>query len=337
MPRMVRVALDAMGGESAPRVPVRAAREAVAQDQDLRVLLVGRRDDLEEILEEDDATRRRLEIVSASQTVAMDESPVRAVRRKPDSSIVVGLRLQREEEADAFVSAGSTGAIMAASHLVLGPLPGVDRPAVAAVFPTASSPVLVLDVGATVGARPGHLHQFAHLGAIYFRDLMGAEDPRVGLLNVGEEAEKGGDVVQETHRLLAADPGLRFVGNVEGDRIIEGDCDVLVSDGFAGNVLLKFYESVAGLIAELAGEDSAPRRQPGMKRILEVLDYTKHGGAPLLGVDGVSVVCHGASPSRAVRNALGLAARCVRSGMVRDLARDLNELAIRTVGEQGGT
>lgn len=326
---MVRVALDAMGGEDAPRVPVRAAREALEQDEELEVLLVGRRKTLVAALGEE-ASSRRLGIVDASETVAMDEPPVQAVRRKRDSSIVVGLRLQREDRADAFVSAGSTGAIMAASHLVLGSLAGVDRPAVAAIFPTASTPVLVLDVGANVGARPRHLHQFAHLGAIYFRDLMGAEDPRVGLLNVGEEEEKGDEVVQEAHRLLADDPGLRFVGNVEGDRIIAGDCDVLVCDGFAGNVLLKFYEAVAGLVVEIAGDGHGTGTPPGLERVLEVLDYTRHGGAPLLGVDGVSVICHGASPSRAVRNALGVAARCVRSGMVDDLARDLSDLAART-------
>ena len=147
---------------------------------------------------------------------------------------------------------------------------------------------------------------------------------------MGEEEEKGDEVVQEAHRLLAADEGLRFVGNVEGDRIIAGDCDVLVCDGFAGNVLLKFYESVAGLVVDLARDEASGGTPPGMERVLEVLDYTRHGGAPLLGVDGVSVICHGASPPRAVRNALGVATRCVRSGMVDDLARDLNDLAART-------
>ena len=327
---MVRVALDAMGGEDAPRVPVRAALDALDRDDDLEILLVGRPAAVREALGERASARRGLEVVAASEVVAMDEPPVQAVRRKRDSSIAVGLRLQRTGEADAFVSAGSTGAVMAASHLVLGPLPGVDRPAVAALFPTAAGQVLVLDVGAHVGARPRHLRQFAHLGAIYFRDLMGEGAPRVGLLNVGEEAEKGDEVVQEAHRLLAADADLRFVGNVEGDGIVAGACDVLVCDGFVGNVLLKFYESVAELVVELAGE--GPRGEPsaGLERVLEVLDYTRHGGAPLLGVEGVSVICHGASPPRAVRNALGVAARCVRSGMVEDLARDLNRLAGRT-------
>lgn len=340
---MVRVALDAMGGEDAPRVPVRAALEALEADDELEVLLVGRPDEVRATLRAVEPSGRRPELVDASERVTMDEPPVRAVRSKPDSSIVVGLGLQRSGEADAFVSAGSTGAVMAASHLVLGPLPGVDRPAVAAVFPTAAAPVLVLDVGANVGSRSRHLHQFAHLGSIYLRDLHGTDEPRVGLLNVGEEEEKGDEVVQAAHRLLSADPGIRFVGNVEGDRIIEGACDVLVCDGFAGNVLLKFYESVAGLVAKLAGEEAgpaaagdaagdgpAPAGASGLARVLDVLDYTRYGGAPLLGVDGVSVLCHGASPPRAVRNAVGVAAGCVRAGMVEDLARDLNELAART-------
>jgi len=329
----VRIALDAMGGDDAPEVPVRAALSALTDGpEDLSILLVGDPDRLEPAVRDAGQPPERLRIVPAPQTIAMNEPPVQAVRRKPESSIVVGLRLQREGEADAFVSAGSTGAVLAASLFVLGRLPGVDRPTVGALFPTADRPVLVLDAGANVGCRPAHLHQFAHLGNIYVRDLWGVEVPRVGLLNVGEEEEKGDDLAVATHELLREDPELRFVGNVEGHRIIEGRCDVLVCDGFLGNVLLKFYESMAGFIVGLLRREQAQAggrsREPGP--VERMLDYTEYGGAPLLGVDGVVVLCHGSSPPRAIRNALSVAVDSVRADMVSDLGRDLEALSNRT-------
>ncbi len=322
-----------MGGDDAPEVPVRAALSALTDGpEDLSILLVGDPDRLEPAVRDAGQPPERLRIVPAPQTIAMNEPPVQAVRRKPESSIVVGLRLQREGEADAFVSAGSTGAVLAASLFVLGRLPGVDRPTVGALFPTADRPVLVLDAGANVGCRPAHLHQFAHLGNIYVRDLWGVEVPRVGLLNVGEEEEKGDDLAVATHELLREDPELRFVGNVEGHRIIEGRCDVLVCDGFLGNVLLKFYESMAGFIVGLLRREQAQAggrsREPGP--VERMLDYTEYGGAPLLGVDGVVVLCHGSSPPRAIRNALSVAVDSVRADMVSDLGRDLEALSNRT-------
>lgn len=327
---MIRVAIDAMGGDDAPGVPVRAAREALGEgDEELEILLVGDPDVLREETEAAGGRPDRLTVVPARETVGDDEPPARAVRRKTDSSISVGLRLQRDGEADAFISAGPTGAVMAASVLVLGSLPGVDRPAVGAVVPTARAPTLILDVGANVSSQPGHLHHFAHLGAIYAREVLEMEEPRVGLLNVGEEEEKGDEVAVAAHRLLGSDPELRFVGNVEGHRIIQGACDVLVCDGFAGNVLLKFYESIAGYVVSLLEEASGGRLPPEHRRIREVFDYVEYGGAPLLGVDGVAIVCHGASPPRAVRNAIGVATRSVRSGIVDKLERDLDTLAPR--------
>lgn len=329
---MTRIALDAMGGDGAPDVPLEAALGALEEGgAELEILLVGDPDRLEEALPAAPSRPPGLRIVPASGTIAMSEPPVRAVRAKPDSSIPVGLRLQRDGEAEAFVSAGSTGAVMAASVLTLGLLPGVDRPAVGAILPTAGRPVLAIDVGANVGCRPHHLHQFAHLGSIYLRDLdPDRGEPRVGLLNVGEEPEKGDDVLVETHGLLSSDPDLRFIGNVEGHRVIEGACDVLVCDGFVGNVLLKFYESIAGFVVELVDRALSGRRDPGLERVLRLLDYTEYGGAPLLGVNGVVVISHGSSPPRALRNALGVARRTVRTGMLRDLARDVKALSGRT-------
>lgn len=328
---MVRIALDAMGGDGAPTAPVEAAVDALENsDGELEVLLVGDPAAVEGALARTGRRPDALRLVPATETVTMHEPPVRAIRRKPDSSIRIGLELQRRGEADAFVSAGSTGAVMAAAMLTLGPLPGVDRPAVGAILPTAERPLLAIDVGANVGCRPRHLHQFAHLGAIYLRDLGEHDAPRIGLLNVGEEPEKGDDVLVEVHRRLRADPDLHFVGNVEGHRVIEGVCDVLVCDGFVGNVLLKFYESIAGFVVELVDRALDGRRDPGLERVLRLLDYTEHGGAPLLGVDGVVVICHGSSPPRALRNAIRVARRSVDSGMVSDLARDVKALSDRT-------
>jgi glycerol-3-phosphate acyltransferase PlsX len=246
------------------------------------------------------------------------------MRRKPKSSIVVGLKLVRDGEADAFVSAGSTGAVMATSLFTLRPLPGVDRPAIGTLLPTSASPCLMLDAGANVDCKPVHLVQFAHLGNIYAQDLMGVERPRVGLLNIGEEPKKGDELTVEAYRLLEAERGLNFVGNVEGRDIIQGACDIVVCDGFVGNVLLKFYESVAELIIGFLRKELRHKdEQLDLEELFRVLDYAEYGGAPLLGVGGVSIICHGESSPRAIRNALRVAARAVRSNMVTHIAREL--------------
>jgi glycerol-3-phosphate acyltransferase PlsX len=258
-----------------------------------------------------------VEIVHAAERIEMGESPTQAIRRKPGSSIVVGLNLLKQGEVAAFISAGSTGAVMAGSLMLLRPLPGVDRPAIGTVLPTRHGHVLLLDAGANVDTRPQHLVQFAHLGTIYARDLMGIDAPRVGLLNIGEEPEKGDERALEAHRLLAAARSLHFVGNVEGRDIIEDRCDVVVCDGFVGNVLLKFYESVAAWIVGLFRKEIEAAQAPlDLSRIMQVMDYTEYGGAPLLGVNGVTIICHGGSPPRAVRNAIRVAVQAVESHMV---------------------
>lgn len=330
---MVRVAVDVMGGDDAPRVPIQGALNAARSTSadELQIQLVGSPAEIRSALADlaPDAGDR-LQIVEASQRIHPDEPPAMAVRRKKESSIVVGLELQRRGESDAFVSAGSTGAVMAASLLRLEPLPGVERPAIGAVFPTTASPTLVLDVGANVECRPEHLHRFAHLGTIYARDLLDRATPRVGLLNIGEEAEKGDEVVIAAHRLLEDDSELHFVGNLEGNQIIRGSCDVLVCDGFVGNALLKFFESVAGFVVDWLhrrGEMDVAERALG--ELLAVLDYAEYGGAPLLGVNGVSIVCHGGSSVRAFENAVRFAARSVRSDMVRHMTREMERWARR--------
>ncbi|MFO7892653.1 MAG: phosphate acyltransferase PlsX [Longimicrobiales bacterium] len=314
----MRIAVDAMGTDRHPAVEVEGVVAALEELPDsFQVVLVGDesriRAELKQLGRVEDG---RLSIVHASQRIDSTEAPAAAVRRKPDSSIVVGINLQREGEADAFVSAGSTGAVMAASLLMLRPLPGIDRPAIAAMVPTSRGPMVIVDSGANVDSKPDNLVQFAGLGAVYARDVLGREAPRVGLLNIGEEPEKGNELAVEVHRRLTASD-LNFVGNVEGREIIEGACDVLVTDGFVGNVLLKFYESVAGFVLGLLRRDPVEGGQSSPRdRVERILDYAEYGGAPLLGVNGISIICHGDSPPRAITNALKAAETASNAHMV---------------------
>ncbi|MDH3733062.1 MAG: phosphate acyltransferase PlsX [Gemmatimonadota bacterium] len=321
---MIRVALDVMGGDLAPHAPIEGALAALqAWPEELSVGLVGPPGILEPIIAE--AATPGMSIIPAEEAIGPDESPALAVRRKPDSTIVRGLEAVRNGEADALISAGSTGAVMAGAVLTLGVLPGVSRPPVGAMFPTSSGHMLVVDVGAHVNTRPHQLHQNARLGAIYLRDSHGVRSPRVGLLNVGREEEKGDEVTVAAYRLLEEDTEIDFVGNVEGHRIIAGDCDVLVCSGFVGNALLKFYESMAGFLIGIL-RNSGIEQESEIDRVLKFLDYTEYGGAPLLGVDGVAIICHGASPARAIKNATRAAVDSVRSGLVPNMRRALEEM-----------
>ncbi len=324
---MIRIALDAMGGDFAPAVPVTGAIEALRElPASCQIQLVGREADVRaELAKHDDVPPDRVIVVDAEEVVEMSEKPLAAIRGKRRSSIRVGLELQKAEESDAFISAGNTGAVMAASTLLLGLHPGVDRPAIAALFPTADKPTLVLDAGANVDCSPRELRGFAHIGSVYARDVLGRRDPCVGLLNIGEEVEKGNEAVRGTYELLAADGGIRFVGNVEGRDILSGACDVTVCDGFVGNVLLKFYETVAHLFRGLLEREmeQSVLQGAGMRRIFKVLDYSEYGGAPLLGVRGVSIICHGQSPSRAIKNAIGVALQAVESQLNQHIAAEM--------------
>lgn len=320
----MRIALDAMGTDQAPAGEVAGAVAAALADPELHVVLVGDESVVRRELDNHEANPR-VSVVHAPDRITTDDSPASALRRKPESSIAVGLGLHRSGEADAFVSAGSTGAVMAASLFILRRLEGVDRPTVATIIPTAKGPTLMLDAGANIECKAYHLVQFAQLGTIYMQDLSGISTPRVGLLNVGAEATKGTEMVQEAHRLLDQSH-LNFVGNVEGRDIIHNACDVLVCDGFPGNILLKFYESVAGFLVDNLRE-RLNRHGLGSSEIddvFRVLDHQEYGGAPLLGVNGVTIICHGESSPRAIQNALGVAARAVRTGIVEHMARELD-------------
>ena len=327
---MIRIALDAMGGDNAPRVEVEGAAQALQElPPEFRVQLVGRRADIEAALAKTPGVdRSRIDIVDAPEVVGMGEKPLAAVRAKPRSSIAVGLELQKKDQSDAFISAGNTGAVMAASTLLLRLHPGVQRAAIGTLLPTATKPILLLDAGANVDCDARELVGFAHLGAVYARDVLGRATPTVGLLNVGEEDEKGNAVTKEAHQLLKQTPGVKYVGNVEGREIPAGEArgqplDVVACDGFVGNVVLKFYESAARVFVSLMKRE-VPEvlKLPGMANVLKVLDYATYGGAPLLGVRGVVIICHGSSPAKAIKNAIRVAVQAVRSHLSDDIAAE---------------
>ena len=340
---MMRVALDAMGGDHAPREAVAGAAEAV-RDLDVEVILVGPAERLKDELRHVPAPERgaeALRIVDAPEVIGMAEAPAMALRRKRRSSIAVALDLVRRGEADAMVSAGNTGAVMAAALLTLRPIEGIDRPAIAAVLPTRRERgrVIMLDAGANVDCRPKHLLQFGVMGSVYAARVLGVESPRVGLLSNGEEDTKGNELVIRAAELLRRS-GLRFIGNVEGRGVFAGDADVVVCDGFVGNVVLKFGEGLALGIFSLLREElsrgfwvrlGVALARPRLRALALRLDHTEYGGAPLLGVDGICIVSHGSSKARAVRNAIGLAAESVRARMVEAIRADvarLTELAL---------
>jgi glycerol-3-phosphate acyltransferase PlsX len=330
---VIRIALDAMGGDHAPQAEVDGAAQALRDlAPEFRVQLVGRTADVEAALAQAGGggavDRSRIDIVDAPEVVGMGEKPLAAIRGKPRSSIAVGLSLQKEGASDAFISAGNTGAVMAASTLLLRLHPGVQRAAIGALFPTAGQPVLVLDAGANVDCDARELVGFAHLGAVYARDVLGEAHPAVGLLNIGEEDEKGNAVVKEAHQLLKQTPGIRYIGNVEGRDIPAGECrgqalHVVACDGFVGNVVLKFYESAARVFVSLMKREVPDVLQrPEMGNVLKVLDYATYGGAPLLGVQGVVIIGHGSSPARAIRNAIRVAVQAVKSHLSDDIAAE---------------
>ena len=327
----MRISLDAMGSDGAPGPEVAGALAAIGEDRDLEILLVGDEAAIVSSLADhpSNSVGDRLQVVHTPERIRSSDSPIASLRQKPDSSIAIGVRQAGEGESDAFVSAGSTGAVMAASLLGFRPLEGVERPALAAPFPTRKGRTLVLDVGANIQCKAHNLLQFAHLATIYMQDVEGIRRPRVGLLNVGAEEVRGTSVLQQSHQLLS-DSALDFIGNVEGHDILQGVCDVLVCDGLNGNVLLKFYESLTRFFHDsIQPLFSASAWQGTPTNFFRTFDYAEYGGVPLMGLKGVSVVCHGRSSPRAIERAIGVAARTVRTGMVAHMTRELAAAAKR--------
>jgi len=334
------IALDAMGSDRRPKPEIEGAIQA-ARHYDVRVLLVGPKTTLEaELARYPAISGLPIEIVHASEVIRMDDKAVQAVRSKRDSSMRVGLRLVRDRRAVGFVTAGNTGAAMATAKMVLGAIPGVDRPALAAVFPTATGTVAsLLDVGANVDCKPHNLEQFAVMGDIYFRTMFGTRRPRVGLLSIGEEEGKGNDLTRESFQLLRQLP-LNFVGNVEGRDLYNGRVDVIVADGFVGNVALKISEGLANLVRYTLKESlkATITRQVGyllsrsaFADFKKRLDHTEYGGAPLLGVKGVCFITHGSSNANAIKNAIRVAAEFAQSGINEKIEKELASIQAATL------
>jgi len=326
-PGQVTVALDAMGGDGGVSVTVEGA-VAAAREFGLAVILVGIEETIVHELSRFETRGLAIRVRHAPEVVEMDESPSVALRKKKDSSIRVAVDLVKEGEAQAIVSAGNTGAVMATGLIVLGPVTGVERPAIAAQVPTLGGYAILLDVGANVDCKPRHLVQFAIMGSVYARRILGKPNPRVGLLSIGEEETKGNELTKETFRALEEVRGLHFIGNVEGVDVFNGKADVVVCDGFTGNVALKIGESAAEtmftlftneLSQGLLGRAGLMLLRGSLGRFRRRIDYTEYGGAPLLGVSGVVVIGHGRSTAKAIKNGLRVAADCVTSRMIESI------------------
>jgi len=325
---MIRIAVDAAGGDHAPRHVVDGAI-AATRHFDLGVTLVGPAGMLEaELARHPEADSSRVRVVDAGEVVMMDEAPSAALRRKPSASIRVAADTVARGEAAALFSAGHTGATVMAAHAAFGMLRGVDRPALAATVPTTGrSPAILLDVGASVDCRPQHPLQFPIIGCVYARVGLGIESPRIGLLSIGEEATKGNELTRDAHRLLAGAP-LSFIGNVEAQDLYRGGADVVVCDGFTGNVALKISEGLvemiqAGLTSSITMRAGSLPARRALRDLQRRVDYSEYGGAPLVGVGGVTIVGHGRSSAKAVRNAVAMAYRFAQSRFIEHLERDI--------------
>jgi len=329
---MMKIAVDAMGGDYAPDVVVIGAIEA-AKSYDIEILLVGKEKLVSEmLLKYKWSDSEKIKIVNAEEVITMSDAPTISVRKKKNSSISVGINLLKNKEADAFVSAGNTGAVVCAATLFLGLLKGIERPGIAIAFPTLNGVSMLIDAGANIDPKPAHLLQYGIMAEAYYENVLGLKkNPSVGLLNVGEEATKGTEFIKETHDLLSKAP-FNFIGNVEGKDIFSGKCDVIVCDGYVGNVALKVTESVAEMVHDLLkrrilqgilGKLGVLLLVKNLKKLKKDLDYAEYGGAPLLGVNGVVIIGHGRSSSTAIKNAIRVAKR--------EVERRINERIVNSI------
>lgn len=313
MQTITKIALDAMGGDNAPAEIVKGAVDAVASREDIKVYLVGQTDAIQEELNKYPYPKERIEIVEAPEVIEMAEPPVQAIRKKKQSSMVVAMNMVKQKEADAFVSAGSSGAVLVGGQTIVGRIKGIRRPPLAPLIPTESGVSLLIDCGANVDARPEHLLQFAQMGSIYMENVVGVKNPRVAIVNIGAEEEKGNALVKETFPLLRECKDINFVGSIEAREIPHGGADVIVCEAFVGNVILKLYEGLSstlvgaikrGLMSTLKSKIGAALALPALKKTLKDFDASEYGGAPLLGLNGLVVKTHGSSKAKEITNSI---------------------------------
>lgn len=313
MSETVRVAVDAMGGDNAPGEIVKGAVQAVQAEKDIKVFLVGRQDAVNAELAKYTYDKEKIEVVHAEEVIEMAEPPVNAIRKKKQSSLVIGMNMIKHQEADAIVTAGSTGATLVGGQVLVGRIKGIERPPLAPLVPTEKGVSLLIDCGANVDARPSHLVQFAQIGSIYMENIVGIKNPRVAILNIGAEEEKGNQLVKETFPLLKECSGINFIGSIEAREIPHGGADVIVCEAFAGNIVLKLYEGVAatllskvkeGLMSSLRSKIGALLIKPALKQTLKSFDASQYGGAPLLGLNGLVVKTHGSAKAIDVKNSI---------------------------------
>ena len=337
----MRIAIDVMGGDNAPRAIIEGSILAL-KEYGVELYLVGLKDEILKSLSDEEKNNPKVNIIEASEIINVDEAPVNAIKHKKDSSLVVGLKLVKEGKCDAFVSAGSTGAFLAGSLLKVGRIKGIDRPALSPLIPTVKGNCMIIDAGANVDSKPRNLQQFAVMGSIYMEKVMGVKNPRVGLLNIGAESSKGNELTKASYDLIK-DTSVNFVGNVEARDIITGVCDVCVCDGFAGNVLLKTTEGVAMTIFKLLKEEfmkslktklGAALLKGSLKSFKKKFDYTEVGGAPFLGISGIMIKAHGSSDANAIKNAIRQAKMLYDNKCLDTITTEISKLGVENTDEQ---
>ena len=337
----MRIAIDAMGGDDAPGEIIAGVLESIELlAEDDKLILVGPEDEIEAHLSPSRFRTGAISIVHAPDIIAMDDVPIESLRRKPKSSIAVVAKLAKRGQADAVISAGNTGACVAAFQMRMRNLPGVNRPGIAVVFPTPEGPVTICDVGANIACKPIHLYQYGVMASVYSKHLLGIDNPRIGLMSIGSEDAKGNEVVKKTRELMKSDSNMNFVGNIEGRDIFRGACEVVIAEGFVGNVILKLTEGlVDGLFKAIKQELMEEKKllamkfKPVMERIYTKYDYNEYGGALLLGVNGTALICHGSSQRRTIKNAILASKRFYTEKINDKIIEYLSGTCVRTTDE----
>ncbi|WP_408956535.1 phosphate acyltransferase PlsX [Natroniella sp. ANB-PHB2] len=328
----MKIAIDAMGGDYAPQEIIKGVMEIIDQFQG-QIVLVGPEDRLKEELKQYSFPNEKVEIYHASEVIGMNESPAKALRKKKDSTVAIGTRLVNEGEVDGFVSAGNTGAVMAGGLFNIGRIKGVKRPAIGAVFPTLQERTLVLDAGANVDSKPEHLFQQAIMGQIYATEILHKQNPKVGLLSIGEEEKKGNELVLNVHQMLKEEEDINFAGNIEGRDIFTGEYDVVLADGFVGNIVLKTSEGLVKSLFKIIKQEIEASwltklggllLKPAFSRVKKKMDYTEYGGAPLLGVDGIVIISHGSSNAKAIKNAIKIAQESIEAKLIDSIKANID-------------